>query len=173
MPAKKDNRPSAVEAVAAVMAAHPNATAAELADAAGVGQSTATKALAALEAEGRARRLPGGRGGNGRRQPDRWLAPEPPAPATGADANTGPTPRQGRRPGDEYMGARLSRGELTGLVLEYLAARPAEALGPAAVAKSLGRSAGAVSNALGRLAQTGSITLIADSPRRYRLTRPR
>jgi hypothetical protein len=173
MPAKNDNRPSAVEAVAAVMAAHPNATGAELAEVAGVGQSTATKALAALEADGRARRLPGERGDNGRRQPDRWSAPEPPAPAAVAEAKAAPTPRKGRRAGDEYMGARLNRGELTGLVLEYLAARPAEALGPAAVAKSLGRSAGVVSNALGRLAQSGSITLVADSPRRYRLTRPR
>ncbi|HMC39734.1 MAG TPA: hypothetical protein VKI19_08740 [Acidimicrobiales bacterium] len=174
MPAKNNNRPSAAEAVAAVLAAQPNATAAELADAAGVGQSTATKALAALEADGRARRLPGGRGDNGRRQPDRWSTPEPAAPAAVADGKTAPSERPGRRPGDEYMGARLNRGELTGLVLEYLAARPAEALGPAAVAKSLGRSAGAVSNALGRLAQSGSITLVADSPRRYRLaTRPR
>ncbi|MBV9660763.1 MAG: hypothetical protein JO337_06360 [Acidimicrobiales bacterium] len=178
---KDNNRPSSVEAVAAVLAAHPNATAAELADAAGIGQSTATKALAALEADGRAHRHPGGRGDNGRLQPDRWSAPEPSAPATvaetvsttAAEADTAPSPRQGRRPGDEYMGARLNRGELAGLVLEYLAARPAEALGPAAVAKSLGRSAGAVSNALGRLAQSGSITLVADSPRRYRLTRTR
>ncbi|MBV9660784.1 MAG: hypothetical protein JO337_06465, partial [Acidimicrobiales bacterium] len=102
---KDNNRPSAVEAVAAVLAAHPNATATELADAAGIGQSTATKALAALEADGRARRHPGGRGDNGRRQPDRWSSPQPPASATvaetvstaAAEAEVAPTPGRGRR----------------------------------------------------------------------------
>ena len=173
MPANNDNRPSAADTVAAVLETHANATAAQLAEAAGIGQSTATKALAVLEADGRARRLPGGRGDNGRRQPDRWSPPDPPTPPPTPPAGTAAGRKEGRRAGDEYMGARLNRGELTGLVLEYLSARPAESLGPAAVAKSLGRSAGAVSNALGRLAEAGSVTLVADNPRRYRLARPR
>ena len=186
---------SASEAVAEVLAAHPEAaTAAELATAAGVGQSTATKALAALEAEGRARRLPGGRGQDGRRRPDRWSPPEPPAAAVDPEPSPDPEPRPdpepapdpepppekvpaaagrkaGRRPGDECMGARLGRGELAGLVLDYMADRPSETVGPASVAKGLGRSAGAVSNALGRLAEAGTVRLVGESPRRYRLAR--
>ena len=55
------------EALAAALAAHPGATAAELAEVAGIGQSTAAKALAAMEHEGTARR-----GDGGRRLPDRW-----------------------------------------------------------------------------------------------------
>lgn len=164
MPAKNTNRGSAPEAVAAVLATHAGATAAELAAAAGIGQSTAAKALAALEADGAVRRIPGGRGEAGRRQPDRWNATEPAAPAKAVpdgDPRTEAEPEAGR----------LGRGELAGLVLDFLAARPGEAVGPAAVAKSLGRSAGAVSNALGRLAEAGTIKLVADSPRRYRLPR--
>jgi hypothetical protein len=165
---------SAADTVIAALAGHPGSTAAELAEAAGMGQSTATKALAALEADGRALRLPGGRGQNGRRQPDRWSPPEPPAPPTDPEPEPEPAavgPSAARRPGDEYMGARLGRGELAGLVLAFMADRPGEAVGPAAVAKVLGRSAGAVSNALGRLAEAGTVTLVGDAPRRYRLAR--
>lgn len=194
MPANTNTRTgSAAEAVATALADRPGSTAAELAVAAGVGQSTATRALAGLEADGRARRLPGGRGEDGRRQPDRWNAPETPAPTAdpettaptdGTDPEPEPEPEpetdsapaakgraHARRPGDEYMGARLGRGELAGLVLEFMADRPGEAIGPAAVAKSLGRSAGAVSNALGRLAEAGTVKLVGDAPRRYRLAR--
>jgi predicted transcriptional regulator len=158
----------AAEAVTAALAAHHDATAAELAEAAGVGQSTAAKALAVLEADGRAVRLAGGKGDNGRRQPDRWSPPEAPAPATEPEPKTAPA---GRRAGDEYMGARLGRGELAGLVLEFMADRPGESVGPAAVAKALGRSAGAVSNALGRLAEAGTVSRVGEAPRRYRLAR--
>ncbi len=93
----------AAQEVAAALAARPGSTAAVLAEAAGIGQSTATKALAALEASGQATRVPGGRGDNGRRQPDHWnplqlTAPnpelQPAATSTGGD------------------GARLRRGEL-------------------------------------------------------------
>ncbi|HET9732262.1 MAG TPA: winged helix-turn-helix domain-containing protein [Acidimicrobiales bacterium] len=162
-------RGGAAEAVAAALGAHPGATAAVLAEAAGVGQSTAAKALAALEAEGRATRNPGGRADSGRRQPDRWSPPDPVGgtgsdPSVEAGAGEPPEPSKG---GD----GRLGRGELAGLVLGYLAERPGEAVGPAAVAKALGRSAGAVSNALGRLADAGTVRRVGDSPRRYRLTR--
>lgn len=172
MPANTKTRTgSAVEAVDTALAAHPGATAAELAETAGVGQSTATKALAALEADRRACRIPGGRGENGRRQPDRWSTPDP-AIAAPSEPNASRTEgRAGRRPGDEYMGARLGRGELADLVLAFLADRPGEAVGPTAVAKALGRSAGAVANALGRLAEAGTVTVVGDAPRRYRLPR--
>ncbi|HZT67372.1 MAG TPA: MarR family transcriptional regulator [Acidimicrobiales bacterium] len=164
MPARNSSRGSAADAVAAALADHPGATAAELAEVAGIGQSTAAKALAALEADGAARRVPGGRSEAGRRQPDRWSPPEHAVPAEA------PPDAEPATETTESV-SRLRRGELTGLVLEFLAARPGEALGPAAVAKHLGRSAGAVSNALGRLAEAGTVRLVADSPRRYRLPR--
>ncbi len=59
---------------------NPGATAAEVAQAAGIGRSTAAKALAALETQGLAVRSPGGRR-DGRVLPDRWHATgTPPAP---------------------------------------------------------------------------------------------
>jgi len=61
----------AVEAILHALRQHPNTTAAELADHADIGRSTANKALASLAAEGRATRQRGGRV-NGRIIPDRW-----------------------------------------------------------------------------------------------------
>ena len=56
-----------------------------------------------------------------------------------------------RRPTPSAAGERLGRGALGALVREYLAARPDEDLGPTQIGKALGRSQGAVSNALARL----------------------
>jgi DNA-binding GntR family transcriptional regulator len=57
-------------------------------------------------------------------------------------------------------------------VAGYLASHPGQDLGPGAIAKALGRSTGAVSNALGRLVASGGATLAAGSPRRFRSARP-
>jgi hypothetical protein len=62
----------------------------------------------------------------------------------------------------------LGRGQLGQLVAAYLAERPGQELGPAALAKALGRSAGAVANALARLVEAGDAELVSGSPRRYR-----
>jgi DNA-binding MarR family transcriptional regulator len=166
------------------LAARPGATAAGLAEAVGAGQSTTAKYLAALEAEGAVRREPGGREA-GRKLADRWTvavtddwpaaaaaegasadstglaeAPEPPAEPPAVDAadaaDAGPT-------------HRLGRGALGTLVRKYLAARPDEDLGPTQIGKALGRSQGAVSNALGRLEASGQAQLVSTSPRRYRI----
>lgn len=152
----------AAQAVAAALAARPGSTAAVLAEAAGVGESTATKALAALEASGQATRVPGGRDGHGRRQPDRWNPPQPAAPSPGLHPAAEST--------DEGS-HRLRRGELATLVVEFLAIRPTEAVGPGGVAKALERSGGAVANALGRLTEAGTVKQVGDRPRRYRLAR--
>ena len=173
MPNAVISRGGAAEAVAAALAARPGATSAELAEAAGVGQSTAAKALAVLEGEGRARRTSGGRATSGRRQPDRWSPPDTVTVAVADDpAADASEATESKTPDGPGRGeGRLGRGELNSLVLDYLAGRPGEALGPAAVAKALGRSAGAVSNALGRLAEAGTVRLVGESPRRYRLDR--
>jgi DNA-binding Lrp family transcriptional regulator len=52
-------------------------------------------------------------------------------------------------------------------VLEHLQQQPDTELSPTAVANALGRSAGAVSNALDRLAVDGAIVQTNPKPRRF------
>ena len=163
------------ELVTAALRQRPEATVIELAETAGVGRSTAAKCLAALEAAGTARRVPGGRDG-GRRVADRWvpakprpLASQPTADGDVDDGSSDDRPVAGGTIGDGGVrAARLAKGELAALVVDYLSAHPGE-LGPTAVGKALGRSPGAVANALQRLAVDGRVRLVGESPRRYRL----
>jgi DNA-binding MarR family transcriptional regulator len=166
------------EALTAALAAHPEVTAAEVAGVLGVGQSTAAKRLAALESAGVVHRIPGGRVA-GVRAPDHWsvvaspAAPVAPEEATSEDAASEnaaaePTPAEAEHPEEDGTRDRLGRGELGALVRGYLAARPGESFGPAAIGKALGRSQGAVSNSLSTMAARGEAVLVADKPRRYR-----
>jgi predicted ArsR family transcriptional regulator len=121
------NTPS-VEAILDALRQHPNATAAELAEAASIGRSTAGKALATLEAQGRATRQRGTPGG-GRATPDRWALAtdsraEPqttskPRVAEVANAATA-TGRGARRrsgaPGHRHVQDRRGRGDGEGIV---------------------------------------------------------
>ncbi len=120
------------EALAAALAAHPGATAAELAEVAGIGRSTAAKALAAMEHHGTARRGAGGRDG-GRRLPDRWhpadygtAGPDPvedgeegrtvePASETARASGQG---EGGEGQPVDASAVRLGKGELRSLVLD-------------------------------------------------------
>ncbi len=52
-------------------------------------------------------------------------------------------------------------------MLEFMRARPRKEFSPTAVARALEASAGAVSNALERLVETGEIARKSDSPRRF------
>ena len=163
------------EVVAAALRQRPEATVIELAETAGVGRSTAAKCLAVLEAAGTARRVPGGRDG-GRRVADRWVPAKPRPldgqPTAGGDVDGGSSddrPVAGGTIGDGGVRvARLAKGELASLVVDYLSAHPEE-LGPTAVGKALGRSPGAVANALQRLQVDGRARLVSQAPRRYRL----
>lgn len=171
------------------------ATSEELAAQMGIGQSTAAKRLAALESAGLTRRQPGGRV-NGVRAADRWaataaagdagagkLAPDPDGvEAIGHEANDGDdeSPASEEEPDDaaaaeetEVSGDRLGRGALGSLVRDYLAARPDDDLGPTQVGTALGRSQGAVANALARLEAAGEAKLVSASPRRYRFAADR
>ena len=142
---------TAADAVMGALAGEP-ATVAELAQRAGLGHSTTGKALVALERDNKVRRLSGGRD-HGRRLPDRWAfgSPEPaPAAETGQAAPT----------------TRLGRGALRAMVLDYVRSQPGEA-SPSAIASVLGHSAGAVGNALAKLADAGEVRLSSVSPRRY------
>jgi nitric oxide reductase NorQ protein len=69
---------------------------------------------------------------------------------------------------------RLRPGELDALVLEFVNADENDTpLGVAAVAKALGRSAGAVGNCLARLATAGKLEQVSEHPRRYSATPPK
>ncbi|MBV9661801.1 MAG: MarR family transcriptional regulator [Acidimicrobiales bacterium] len=154
------------EQVLDALAAHPGATSAALAEVLGIGQSTAAKHLAALEAAGSAHREPGGRDG-GRRLADRWnTAASAPDDNTAAADDPEPDQVDAAAAGSAE---RLGRGALGVLVREYLAARPGEELGPTQIGKALDRSQGAVSNALARLEAAGVAELVSPSPRRYRI----
>ncbi len=65
---------------------------------------------------------------------------------------------------------RLRPGELRARVLDFVRGRPREEFSPTAVARALGASAGAVSNALERLVEIGDVVRKADSPRRFSAT---
>lgn len=146
------------EAVLAALAERPGTSAAALAEAAGIGRSTASKVLAALGADGKVTRSDGGRQ-NGRRLPDRWSLPAE-ATRTRRAAPSDAATRDGA--------PRLAKGELVGLVLAHLKANPGEH-SPHELAKALGpRSAGAVGNALDRLTERGEAVRSATAPRRYR-----
>jgi hypothetical protein len=160
------------DAVATALVAQPGATAAELAEAAGIARSSAAKALTAMEQQGTACRIPGGRDG-GRRLADRW---HPASSATEEVSPAEPSLAKEREPGPleaeraEAAASRLAKGALRSLVLDYLAAHAGpEGLGPTAIAKGLGgRSSGAVRNALARLEADGRARFASESPRRYR-----
>lgn len=58
-------------------------------------------------------------------------------------------------------------GGLRGLVADHLAGHPAEDFSSTQVANALGRSSGAVANALERLVQHGAAVQTSTAPRRY------
>jgi len=143
-------KPTSEEAVIKALASHGELTGAEIAAATGLGRSTVGKTLAALERAGMACRHKGGREGR-RRLPDRW--------SLGSGGERSPA----RSPAP-----RLRPGQLDGLVLEFVNAQGKDAaVGATAVAKALGRSAGAVGNCLVRLAAVGQVRQVSERPRRY------
>jgi DNA-binding transcriptional ArsR family regulator len=153
----------------AAVAAHPEATSAELAETLGIGQSTATKRLSALEDAGAVRRIPGGRQ-SGRRVSDRWVTVDTkPGKPGGADSESRAPSSEGAVGETSSNDVRLGRGELASLVRDYLATRPDESFGSAALGKALGRSQGAISNSLAAMATRGDVVLASDKPRRYRI----
>ena len=91
----------------------------------------------------------------------------PPAPAPAPPSATPPAPAAAPR---TTPTGRLGQGELRRQVAGCLAADPAAVHTPGAIARSLGRSSGAVGNALATLAGRGEAERIAGRPVRYRAT---
>jgi predicted transcriptional regulator len=160
----------ATQALLRALADRPGATATELAEAAGIGRSIATKLLATLAGQGRVLRQPGGHK-DGRRAADRWtLSTTTTAGDARAPTAAGPASPAARPPSTEQASTgsgRLRPGALRDLVLACLAERRAQALSPTAIAKQLDRSAGAVANALRTLADQGAVEQTLAKPRRY------
>ena len=149
------------DVVARALASRAGSTATELAAVTGLGRSTISKALAALEAAGGACRERGGWDA-GRRVPDRWTST-----VTSAAQTTATREASTARAGGSVTG-RLGKGELAAMVLDYLAKHPDVEVGPTIVARALERSQGAVANALTRLVILGQAELTSEIPRRYR-----
>ena len=122
-----------------------SATADEVAEAVGISAAAASEVLADLEREGLVSRSAGGRQG-GSRQSDRWSL-------------TGQSPAVS-------SGGRLGRGQLREMLVEHLRAHPGE-VSPAQLSKVLEHSAGAISNALVKLADAGQVVQTSEHPRRY------
>lgn len=156
-------KPASEQAALKALAANPEATAAEVAAAANVGRSSASKVLARLTSSGEVRRIEGGRDG-ARRLPDRFaLASAEPAADDGK-----PKPAEDAAPkaADEH----LTPGQLDELVLAYLEENADSGPhGPTTVAKALVRSSGAVGNCLVRLTDAKKVKLVTEKPRRYSL----
>jgi predicted transcriptional regulator len=172
---------SADDRVWQALRANPGTTAAEIAVAAGVGRSTATKALARLATEGSAVRT----SGPTPRAADRWQAADepatdskPPVPSVAPDAPTtakkatADTRSHGPRStaGSTTTGTKSSRlrpGELHGMVEDFLTERPNMEFTPGDIGRKLNRSSGAVANALVKLTEKGVAALVCDRPRKY------
>ncbi|MHB8246084.1 MAG: MarR family transcriptional regulator [Acidimicrobiales bacterium] len=137
------------DAILKALRAAAGATVAELGEASGLSRSTVGKALQSLEADGLAARTPGGREG-GRRLPDRFEAVLSIRAAEKSE--------------------RLRAGELRSLVRDDLGGR-SEPVSGSAIAKSLGRSGGAVANALERLVTDGVVEQVNERPRMYVIQR--
>jgi hypothetical protein len=200
-------KPSSVEAIVNALRQHPDATAAELAEAASIGRSTAGKTLATLEAQGRVTRRHGTSEG-GKANPNRWTlvldpaesepqvaavavsvdepvdmietpggaasAAAPPVagaldPAPAEAAATSHTTSDARQPTSEATGGgpRLRPGALRALIHDWLAERPGQEFTPTRIGKELGRSAGAVGNALATMTDQGEVVQTNRKPRRY------
>jgi hypothetical protein len=141
------------QAVLDALRAHPLASAAEVAEAAGIGRSSAGKQLAALERAGRATHHPGGREG-GERLPDRWAVAGKKEDSAGRQV--------------KGSDKRLRPGQLDGLVLAFMTDhREDDPLTASAIGKGIERSSGAVANCLKRLAETGRVREASERPHRY------
>lgn len=187
---KTPTKPSLEDTIKTAVEKTPGGTTEGIAQVAGVGRSTAGKALARLAAAGDVTRHQGGRD-HGKRLPDRWtlvgvempsayaqhVGAEPSAGKSASAAGTGEdrkTPAKTTETASDSGGTnaagRLKPGELEPLVLAYLTEHAGSGPhAPTAVANALERSSGAVGNCLVRLTDAKKVNLVTEKPRRYSL----
>jgi predicted transcriptional regulator len=103
-----------------------------------------------------------GEGGSGE------ITASDPGPGEQPPTSTTPTgaapPVAGAAPGQS---TRLGKGALRGMVEDYLTGRAGAELSPSVIGKALGRSSGAVSNALDKLVADGYAVQTQDKPKRF------
>ena len=174
----------------AVLGDYPGATAAELADAAGMAGSTARRILARWAATGVARR---DRNPDNPRAADRWTAvtdtsdttggSDRPAPTDGpSGAESGPVGADtaaaapdagadGSAPAgaQQEVSVRLAPGALRGQVEDFLRDHPEDEFSPHEIGKALARSSGAVHNALTKLTTVCTARRTSDRPKKFAL----
>ncbi len=96
----------------------------------------------------------------------------PPASATTdtatAEATTATTDAT-QLTSEDISNPRLRPGALRALVHAWLADRPGQEFTPTKIGKELGRSAGAVGNALATMTDAGEVTQTSQKPRTYRI----
>ncbi|GAB3901397.1 hypothetical protein GCM10029964_090120 [Kibdelosporangium lantanae] len=153
---------------------HPGATAVHLATAAGIGKSTAGKILARWAVDGVVVRT-SPPAADGSRKADLWSIAGPDVEA-GDEGNSATTSERTSVPEvavdtaeTEKSPTRLPAGGLRGLVEDFLREHPDGCFGPHDIGKALGRSAGAVNNALEALTKAGTADKVNDKPKRFTL----
>lgn len=174
--------PSAADKLRTALRRNPGKTARELAELAGIGGSTATKLLAVWATDGQAVRLPDEDTG-GRKPAARWAPPEPVDDTPKPRKRDSTSPRRkkadtadtkattAKSVTDAPPSGRLPKGALHGLVEDFLSEpeRRDNAYTAGEIGRKLGRSSGAVRNALDKLADKGTVALTQEEPRRYQL----
>lgn len=152
------------------LAEYPGATAAQLAAHAGAGRSTATKVLSRWDADGWVTRSPGTVAG-GRRVPDDWAVAARPDNGHVKSSEPASAVAIEDHPRNGGSKQRLPKGALRGLVEDFL--REPDRIGrsytPGEIGRKLDHSPGAVSNALDRLVEHGTVVQTSQKPRRYSL----
>ncbi|GLY68728.1 hypothetical protein Atai01_53470 [Amycolatopsis taiwanensis] len=105
--------------------------------------------------------------GNGSGSPDA-AATEPTDGGSEADASSTTAAAGAQFPDGTLMDKnRLPKGGLRALVEQYLTEHPGESFGPAKIGKDLGRSGGAVNNALEKLVADGYAIKTCEAPKRF------
>lgn len=167
--------------VAGVLGDHPEgASAATIADESGLRAAIVARALAAMEAAGAAVRKPANEDGT---PGELWVRGE--ADLSGVSIVIEPTYHvctcghrhkvgtPGTRPTSTTPGHNgngqtiLGKGELRAIVLDFLRAHPGHEVSPTTISHEIGRSSGAIGNALTKLVVSGEALLINEAPARY------
>ncbi|MEU7474353.1 hypothetical protein AB0A63_00100 [Lentzea sp. NPDC042327] len=175
---------TAASKLRAALVAAPGSTAVGLAVSIGINKSTAGKILARWEADGTAVRTTRGVV-DGRRAGDLWsavaadvlAAPDVVEPEAAEPDEVVPDPVTepevaeiavpAREPFGPLPGGRLKPGALRDMTETFLRVHPGESFGPTHIGRALGRSQGAVNNALEALTSAGTVVKTQEAPKRF------
>lgn len=174
------NRDLRVIIVAGILGDHPDGvSAANVADESGLRSAIVSRALAAMEAAGAAVRLPADESGvelwtRGEADPATVSLAQAPTQCTCTCGNTHrirntvTARRSPTAPGQNSNGtSTLGKNELRTMVRDFLNGHQGHEFNATTIARELGRSSGAVGNALARLSLTGEAVLTSEAPMRY------